>query len=466
MADLSGYSRGLLGTHRARARFDSPFFAITSPFGQFRLEIGGLDVSEWAQKNSIRIERTVRQRAQCSFQMQMLLHEVPGTWPRKVPPPYSTLEVFWQTNSGREHKVFGGIVYESPMSIEPGNWVTIDVRAPSLAARLDHRVIEGYEQTTAGETVAQTLVRLMTAYADGEGISTSGVHGTDTTDPDVYDYITVTEMIDRLADQSNSVWDVTPDGVLRFVPRGALSVEPYTLTLNNVESLTVDSDLQRHRTRQTVIGARQDEGQERQLFDGDGTTRVFILDHRVQQVIDIQVGGVAQLFGPDSDGHPWIVDVDSSSVTVRDGHAAPPAGTDNVSVLYDFRGPVLATRTDSSAAGTYGIIHNVLQDSALGTQEEVDSALDRQLEQHNTPNTTMRIRVLFDAVSDVRVGTIAPIHMPEIGIVNERWLVTSVTMMSFGDGLVYDMSLVDGDYEEQYQDYYRRVNRLTTPTGG
>ena len=55
---------------------------------------------------------------------------------------------------------------------------------------------------------------------DGEGIDTSGVVGGDVTEPDVYDYITLTAMINRLADQSNSVWDVTPAGGSSVSDRG------------------------------------------------------------------------------------------------------------------------------------------------------------------------------------------------------------------------------------------------------
>ena len=453
------------------------FSRVDSTYGEYRVEIGGLDASAWAQKNTVRIERTLRQRAQLSFQMEIPLDELPATWLRGKPPPYSLVEVWWVTRAlGIEYKRFTGVVYTSPVTVEPDgsgqHWLSMQVSAPSLAARLDHRIIEGYERTVSGETVPQTIVRMMTLYAAGEGISTAGVTGSDLTEPDVYDYITLTEMINRLADQTNSVWDVTPEavapdlGTLVFRPRGVLDVEPYTLTLQNIESITITDDLQRHRTRQTIIGSLPDAGQFKQFFDGDGVQREFILDFRIDQIVEVSLGGVSQNFGSESDGFKWIIDPSRSTLRVRTGNPVPPVGAGNLAVLFDYRGPVLSSKSDAAAVAAYGIIHNVLQDSAVETIQEAETLLSRELNRHSSPNVNMAVRVLFDEIPEMRVGNLVPVNMPPIGIHAERWLLSSTVESSEGDGLVYDATLVGEDYEELGEDYFRRQKRLTTPTGG
>ena len=451
---------------------------VESTIGEYRVSIAGVDTGpEWVQKNTVRIERTLRQRAQLSFQMDIPLADVPAAWFRGKPPPYSLVEVWWVTRPlGIAHKRFTGIIYQSPMTVEPDgsgqHWLHLDVQAPSLAARLDNRIIEGYERTVSGETVAQTIVRMMNKYAVGEGISTAGVIGGDITEPDVYDYITITEMINRLADQSNSVWDVSPDapapflGVLKFAPRGVLEVEPYTLTLQNVESITIEDDIQRHRTRQTIIGSLPDAGQYKQFFNGDGVKREFILDFRIDQIVEVSLGGASQEFGSETDGYPWIVDPSRSTLRVRTGNPVPPVGVQNLAVLFDYRGPVLASKSDAVAVAAYGIIHNVIQDSAVETVQEAETLLSRELNRHSSPNVNMNIRVLFDEIPEMQVGNLVPVNMPELGIHAERWLLPTTVESSEGDGLIYDATLVAEDYEELGQDYFRRQQKLTTPTGG
>ena len=414
---------------------------VDTTIGEFLVHIGGIE-APWVQKDTVRIERKLRQRAQLSFRMEVPLDELPATWLRGKPPPYSLVEVWWVT-AASSYKRFTGIIYQAPVTVEPDgsgqHWLSINVAAPSLAARLDHRSVLVYERTISGETVAETIVRMMTAWADGEGISTAGVVGSDLTEPDVYDHVTMTVVLNRLADQTNSVWDVTPEatspdlGTLIFVPRGVLDVEPYTLTLDNVESVTIRDDLQRHRTRQTVIGSLPDSGQLRQFFDGDGVTDEFVLDFRIDQIVEVSLGGVSQDFGDEADGFPYIVDKSRSTIRVRSGNPVPPLGAGNFAVLFDYRGPVLATKQDATAVSAYGIIDHVLQDSAIETVKEAETVLDRELNRHNSPNVNMDVRVLFDEIPEMRIGNLAKVDMPAIGIDNENWLLSSTTETSHGN---------------------------------
>ena len=239
------------------------------------------------------------------------------------------------------------------------------------------------------------------------------------------------------------------------------------MTLENVESITIDDDLQRHRTRQTVIGSLPDAGQQRQFFDGDGVQREFILDFRIDQIVEVSLAGISQDFGGENDGYPWIVDPGRSTIRARAGNPAPPVGDKNFAVLYDYRGPILASRSDDLAVAAYGVIHNVLQDPAIETQKEANSVLTRELNRHSNPNININSRILFDEIPSIVLGNLAfRLTCLEVGIHNERWLIATVVQSSFGDGLVYDVGLVAEDYEELGEDYYRRQDRLTTPTSG
>ena len=394
------------------------------------------------------------------------MHEAPplSDWPHRQPPSYSTVQIDWVDTTGFSARVFSGIIYQAPVSIESGaHWIYCRIQSPSLAAKLNHRRIEGYERTVDGETVSQTIRRIFAKYAVGEGITTDNVFGSDVPNPDVYDYITLKEFLDRLRDETGSIWSVNPFGTLEFRPTGALSIAPFTITADNIETLEVDDDLQRHRTRQTAIGATPVAGQITDTFMGNGSQREFQLRYRLDQIIELSVNGVSSDYGGEDDGYRWIVDHPRSTLSLRDGYNTLQA-TDELKCLYDYRGPILITRDDSVSVNNYGIVHNVIQDASIETNEEAESIVLRELDRHNNPNSIIRARTLYQEIPSVEEGTLIPVNIPLLGIFNERWLCTSAVMLSEGDGSFWDLELTAHDYEELGEDWWVRNRKLTTPT--
>lgn len=357
-----------------------------------------------------------------------------------------------------------------------GGWLSIDCSASSLDARMDHRRIEGYERTIDGETQAQLIARMGRKYLSEERIDTAmGVVATDVVKPDVFNWIKYSEFLDRLADESNSVWHITPlennpdyDGLLEFEPRTGIENATYELNLLNTSKILLEDELQRHRTRQTVIGAGPKlPGQLLETFTGDGRTREFILKFRLDRIIDIAENGVSQDFGGEDDGHRWIVDSSRSTIRLRDGQPTP-VGEPNpasIEVLYDYKDQLISTDSaDSDLVEHYGIIHDVIRDSALETNEEADAVRDRELHAHDNPDTRIKALVDYGAIPHALPGEIVPLFYPHLGIVNENWLAGNVRSRSEGDTRIYEIELLAGDYEHLDIDWYRRLNQLTEPT--
>ena len=357
-----------------------------------------------------------------------------------------------------------------------GGWLSVDCAVSTLDARMDHRRIEGYERTIEGETQAQLIARIGRKYLMEERIDTSmGVVASDVVTPDVFNWIKFSEFLDRLADQSNSVWHVTPlennpayDGLLEFEPRTGIETAPYELNLLNTSKIVIEDDLQRHRTRQTVIGSGPKlPGQLLETFEGDGRTREFILKFRLDRIIDIAENGVSQDFGGEDDGHRWIVDSSRSTIRLRDGQPTPAGepNPDTIEVLYDYKDQLISTvSTESDLVEHYGIIHEVIRDSALETNQEADAVRDRELAAHDNPDTRIKALIDYGSIPDARPGEIVPLNYPHMGIVNENWLAGNVRTRSEGDTRIFEIDLLAGDYEHLDIDWYRRLNQLTEPT--
>ena len=437
---------------------------IASAVGEWQVRIGDLDVSRWVQKDSVSVELRFNQRAQASFEMEIPAAECPAlsVWPRRKPRPRSTVRIWWNGVDGRNSLRFTGVLYNAPVNLNPGGtWLSYSVTLPSLAARLDEVYIEGYERTIDGETIAEVINRIFLKYGRATGISTAGVVGSDVVKPEVFDYITLKEMLNRLERQSNSAWKVTPDGILQFRPRGSFDVADFTLTLANVETLELDDDLQRQRTRQIVIGGNLPSGQQSDTFTGTGNKREYQLQRRMDQIVELSVDGVSQDFGGEDDGNAWIIDQARSTVTRRAGNL--PTG-EVLRVLYDFEGTVVLAKQDATAVAAYGVVTNIYQDSSIESNEEGETALNRELQAHNNPTAVMRCQTLFREIPDVLDGELIPVNMPFFGISNERWLSNSVRHFSEGDTLMYDLEILAADYEELGEDYWEALKRLTTGT--
>ena len=440
---------------------------IQSAVGEWEIEIGGRMMGPaWAQKDTVRVELRFNQRAQASFDMSIPLNELPPLteWPRRKPVPRSRVDIWWVDVFGNRSHRFAGVLYGSPVTMNTGGqWFDYSITAPSLAARLDEVYIEGYERTIDGETVAETIVRIFNKYGGPTGITTTEVVGSDVVEPQVFDYITLREFLNRVEVQSGSAWKVTPSGSLQFRPRGGFPVAPFTLTTDNIETLSIDEDLQRHRTRQIVVGGTLPSGQKRDSFMGTGTKREYQLERRLDRIIELAVNGVSRDFGPEADGHEWIVDMERSTVTHRSSFT-PLSATDEMVALYDYNGTVILAREDAVAVAAYGVVTNLHQDSSIETNEEGETALNRELSAHNSPTVIANAQTHFRDIPDVLDGELIPVNLPVMGILNERWLSNVVTDYSEGDTLMHSLELLAHDYEELGEDYWRRLQRLTDPT--
>ena len=158
-------------------------------------------------------------------------------------------------------RFFGGTVESASERFcngKPIMWV--DVRCTDYGIVLDRRVIGKFYTLFMGGTTQVTISDIVTRFLAGTGISFDWP-GT----PDAYlgeqlfNYCTVAEAIQQIADKADADWSVDQYGVLRMFDKAAgTGAAPYTISDNdgNFDALTVTRSRAKRRNRQGVRNSR------------------------------------------------------------------------------------------------------------------------------------------------------------------------------------------------------------------
>ena len=319
--------------------------------------------------------------------------------------------------------IFAGVIIRVTADVEDGKIQNYEVKCKDWTHYLDKKlVVERY----TSQTVAQIITSMIGTYASGF-TDTNVVCDIDI-DSIAFNYITISQAIQMLAEQVNYCWYVDYDKDIHFFAKNTNSA-PFDLTDDNgkylFKSLYIRDDLSQLRNKVIVRGGEKIGSSRSETFKGDGTKKTFALGHKFSETPVVKVNTVAKTVGVE------FLDDDSSydcmwnfnEKYIRFTTTAPP-DTEGVEATGTPLIPILVQVQDDESIVAYGEYEFRKVDKSIRTSDEAKQYAISQIESYGATIKEGR----FDTYdTGLRSGQIINVQSTVRGI-DEDFLIQSVSL--------------------------------------
>ena len=209
-----------------------------------------------------------------------------------------------------------------------------------------HLVAKAYDTQTLHDIVED----IRADELSGEAITKADVQTGPTLSKAVFNYSSVTEVFNELAEVSGWEWWIDVDKGLHFVPEGT-STAPMDLDSDNLYlDLTVTRERGDYRNVQYVRAGLDVTDERTETFVGDGENITFNTAYPVASITSIKVDAVAQTFGirgVEAEGEKeWYYQLDNTQITQDQNETV--LDTNILEVVYTGYFPLLIFTNDSA----------------------------------------------------------------------------------------------------------------------
>jgi hypothetical protein len=300
-----------------------------------------------------------------------------------------------------------------------------------------------------------------------EGIATTGVEPGPTIKKAIFNWITVTDAFNQLAELTGMSWWIDSYKVLQFRERSSIAA-PTTLTDVAVTNgtLVVRTDRQKYRNQQIMRFGGGLTDTRTETFVGDGERRTFSLAFKAGTVPTVEVNTVAKTVGIRGveTGKDWYWNKGVTEISQDDG-GTPLADTDTLEVTYRglFPGIISAGNGAEIAArmSVEGGSGRYMRVEERADVESVDAAIEvvqSVLDRHSTISRIVTCQTLEPGFAP---GQLVPCQFVAHGI-NDSFLIESVVAeVPFGKSPIrYTLTMRSGDPYGGWQEYFRRLQRI------
>ncbi len=327
------------------------------------LTIGGVDKTGLLQVNTLRISDNLNSRNTCDF----TLLDPTGAYRPSV-----GQEVI-VTDGGTRR--FAGTIDEVQEEQPLGTTALVlqcqCVDYNQIADR--HLVARVYENQTIGAIVRDIVMQDLA----GEGVTTTKVQDGPTITKAVFNYMSVAEAFNSLAELTGYAWNLDYNKDLHFFARETY-VAPFSLsdTSANFRNMTVRQTREQYRNRQYIRAGQDITDPRTESFVGDGASKTFVLAFPVALVPIVTVNGASKTVGIRSldTGKDWYWSKGEKEIT-QDDAAAALASTDTLAVTYQGLFPIiLASQADAEISsratteGGTGVYEAIEDDQSIDSQ--------------------------------------------------------------------------------------------------
>lgn len=266
-------------------------------------------------------------------------------------------------------KEFGGTILLVKKSLNAGNIANVEVKCSDYTNILNrHIATKRYEDTTVNDIIDD----LISEYIPE--ITTTNVNCTIAVKTIVFDKMTISECLAKLASMTNYSWFVDYDKDLNFFSKYD-NASPFNLTDTNgnylQDSLNIEKDLSQLRNRVIIKGGEVRGDEREEAFDGDGTKDYFRLANKFAEVPTVKIGGDVQVVGLDFinniEDYDCLWDYNGRYLRFR---TAPVAGTDNITASGIPLYPIVAQVQDEASIDKYGVVEFYKEDLKIKSREE------------------------------------------------------------------------------------------------
>lgn len=351
------------------------------------LTVGGTDARPFANMRSLSLERQVNGRSvlRCKFYD-----------PDETFQPDVRDAVVFTVDSAT---LFGGVVWE--------------VEAKPIVASAATGASTGYEYTlncvdysaftdvalingVYGPDTLDGLLATLVANLSTHGITLDGSQAVGPSLPaQGWEFLTVRQALDRLAQQTGWIWRISPTGALRMydptgIPASSIDITQFVVgTPSRVQRLAWKKSLNGYFNDVWLRYGPQGAAQVSETFTGDGVTSSWALGYSfanlpTTQTVDVVIGGVpaVQTLGLEADPGQWYI---NTALTHLVRVAGALASGDTVTIAYFAVSPTNLEEFDAGEITAHGIYARVVNDPANYLADEAQDMVEGDLRRHSTP---------------------------------------------------------------------------------
>jgi len=291
--------------------------------------------------------------------------------------PVTNVEVIMLDGATR---IFGGKVHAISATSQANNSVLYHVDCMDYSYDLDRTLVnDEYASMTVDAIIADILTNYTTGFTD------TGVNCTLNITKVVFDRITVTAAIQKLAALTGYSWYVDYYKDIHFFAT-ATEVAPFDIIDSNGYcidgSLDVSNDLSQIRNRVFIKGGEIVGSSRTETFNGDAVKMSFVLANKFSSVPTVTVGGVGKTVGLDyidnEADFDCFWDYNQGYIRFKAG-TTPAVGTNNISVAGTPLYNLVVQVEEPTSISQYGVFEYSLIDKTLKSREEAVSLAKVQL---------------------------------------------------------------------------------------
>ena len=325
-------------------------------------------------------------------------------------------------------------------------------------------VAAAYENTTAGVIVAD----LRSTYLASENVTDGTISTGAVIDKITFNYKSVGECLDELAELSGFAWCIDKDKALCFQARDE-SDAPFDITASNKPYLNIEIQRSRAKYRNTqYVRAGYDLTNSRvETQKGDGAKRAFLLEYEVGSAPTIRVstgGGFSSktvgLLGVDT-GDQYYYSIGSNTI-VQDTGETVLATSHTLEVTYQGRFPIVVKAQDfdeidarTAIESGSGVYESVVDDQSIDQEEDAIAKANGLIDRFTLPE-----RIVYQTdTAGMEAGMLQTITLTEFDVDGE-YLIEQVAASDRGDGeLRYTVIALSGQAIGGWAYFFKQLQK-------
>jgi len=414
------------------------------------LSIAGVDRTSLLQVNTLSISDELNSRNTCDF----VLADETGSYR-----PAVGEEVIITENGTRR---FAGTIDDKQEYVLPStNTLKIRVTCVDYNQICDrHLVARVYENQALGDIVHDIVAQDLA----GEGITTNNVQDGPVITKAVFNYMTVAEAFNELAELTGYAWYIDYNKDLHFFSRET-NTAPFSLsdTSNNFRYMTVRQTRGQYRNKQYIRAGQDITDLRTEQFVGDGANKTFVLAFPVAKQPTITVNGVSKtvgIRGVHTNGYDFYWSKGEKEIT-QDDAASALTSSDTLEVTYQGFFPIiLVAQADQeiddrkATEGGTGIYEAIEDDPNIDSQNLAQQRADGLLRKFG------RIPRIVEFETDeggLAAGQLISIDVTDYNL-SGQFLIDSVQANDVkGQFLRYRVRALDGETLGGWPEFFKKL---------
>lgn len=360
--------------------------------------------------------------------------------------------------------VWTGVLEKPAVAAEPPGDVNVwELQAVDWHEICDRRIVAAsYENMAVGAVVLDVFTR----FLGGETLTVDTIETGPVVLEAVFNYITVAEAFDALAEKAGFTWWIDRFRRLHFRSRGSVAA-PWSLTWDDCDDAppTLANGAPLYRNRQYIRGARDITDPQAESFVGDGVAQAFTLGFPAAKAPTVKVNGVTKTLGIRGleTGFEWYWQKDSEVIS-QDLTGVPLTSSDTLQVTYQGTFPVVVVSQDAAEIvrlktvrgfGT-GLVELVDDEPLTTTREAAFESAAAKLAKYAAAGRTLHFRTVRSGLAP---GQLLTVTLAEYGLTAEDFLITEVEISEEDSTIWYGVEAVQGPVGEAWVRFFDRMVR-------